>query len=154
MVRAPGMQGALRVLAVTAVLLNACTSETGEIAPGAAQSADQPVHIDNFSLGTALGSQGGIRAGADEKMFEAGQLIYLAMELKHAPVGTPVQVLWKGPAGDVIGQETKQVRRGQRFMNFAADSGNLPVAENYQVEVVVNGRTLTRLQFDLILASA
>jgi hypothetical protein len=146
------LKGALRVLAAAVFLLSACTSEADKAAQEAA--AKRPIQIDNFVLGTALGSHGGIAYGADHKMFEAGQLIYLAMELKHAPVGTPVRVLWKGPAGDVIGEETKLVRRGQRFMNFAADGGNLPVMQNYVVEVQVNGKTLSQLKFDILLTAA
>lgn len=147
----------MRALVVsTLFLLAACQRDAGR-APnisGASHRTDIPVLIENFSLGSRLGPNGGIATGAGEHMFEAGQLIYIAMELKNAPVGTPVSVLWKGPGDTVLGQETKTVRRGQRFMNFAADSGALPVAPKYRVEVLVDGKPITQLEFDLILASA
>jgi hypothetical protein len=153
---ASSMKSALLIAAGSALLLTACQREPN-LAPqvsGASHRTDIPVQIENFSLGTRLGPNGGIATGAGEHMFEAGQLIYIAMELKNAPVGTPVSVLWKGPGDTVLGQETKTVRRGQRFMNFAADSGALPVAPKYRVEVLVDGKTITQLEFDLILASA
>ena len=140
------VKGALQMLAVAAFLFSGCSREEPV-------DLNRPIKIENFAMGTALGPTGGIAYGADHKMFETGTIINVAMALKHAPVGTPVRVVWKGPGGDVIGQETKTVRRGQRFMNFAADSNVIPVMRNYQVDVFVHGTLLTNLRFDVILAT-
>jgi hypothetical protein len=73
------------------------------------------------------------------------------MELKHAPIGTVVHVVWKAQGDLVLGEETKEVRRGQRFMNFAADSSSLPLEPKYHVEVFVNDKQLAKLDFGLAL---
>jgi hypothetical protein len=152
---AMSVRGVLLVLAGTAVLLCACERKSEQVSGSAAPSAtEQGIRIEDFALGTVLGSHGGIAKGASENRFETGQIVYLAMALKQVPVGTPVNVVWKGPGGEVLGQETKHVRRGQRYLNFAADSGNLPLGQRYRAEVSVNGQTLARLEFDLILSTA
>jgi hypothetical protein len=138
------------------VMLAACSPKPGSADRGAQDNADpnRPIVIENFSLGTRLGPHGGIATGAGERMFPVGQLIYVAMELKNAPVGTVVHVVWKAQGDLVLGEETKEVRRNQRFMNFAADSSSLPLEPKYHVEVFVNGKPLAKLDFGLVLAAA
>lgn len=150
------IKGVLLALAGAAFLLTACDRPNGKDASQSAAAAGKPVEvlIDNVGLGTALGPHGGIARGAADDLFETGKLIYVAMELKQAPVGTEVHVTWHGPANDVIGKEAKRVMRGQRFMHFAADSGGIPAGDNYHVELSVNGKRFSRLKFKLILGSS
>jgi hypothetical protein len=135
-----------------ALLATSCGRD-GANRMGASHDPSKPVQVENFSLGTRLGPNGGIATGAGEHAFSAGQLIYIAMELKNAPIGTQISVVWKGPGNTVLGQETKQVRPGQQFMNFAADSSSLPPAPKYQVEVLHNNKTLAQLEFELVMGS-
>ena len=146
----------LSVLASSLCVLAACSSKTDppvNSTATVAEEANRPILIENFSLGTRLGPHGGIATGAGEQMFAPGQLIYLAMELKHAPIGTTIRVVWKAQGDIVVGEETKEVRRGQRFINFAADSSSLPLDPKYHVEVFVNDKPLAQLEFGLVLAS-
>jgi hypothetical protein len=138
-------------------LLAACSSKT-EPAPSPQSNvtadASRPILIDNFSMGTRLGPHGGIAKGTNATMFAPGELIYLAMELKNAPVGTSVRVVWKAQGDIVLGEETKEVLPGQRFMNFAADSSSLPLEPKYHAEVFVNGKSLAKVEFGLVMAAA
>jgi len=146
----------LSMLASSLCLLAACSQEPDPATPSGVAKANssRPIVIENFSLGTRLGPHGGIATGAGERMFEAGQIIYVAMELTHAPVGTAVHVIWKAKGDIVLAEETKEVRKGQRFMYFAADGSSLPVDPQYRVEVFVDGKQLAELEFGLVLASA
>jgi hypothetical protein len=157
----PGMNVKYAAAVATGLLclLAACSSKTNPAAgatSGATAAADpnRPIVIDNFSMGTRLGPHGGIAKGANERMFAPGELIYLAMELKNAPVGTSVRVVWKAQGDIVLGEETKEVLPGQRFMNFAADSSSLPLEPKYHAEVFVNGKSLAKVEFGLVMAAA
>jgi hypothetical protein len=147
------MKSVLPMLASALCLLAACSPKTDPKAQSAmiAADANRPILIENFSMGTRLGPHGGIAKGANEQVFAVGDLIYVAMELKHAPIGTVVHVIWKAQGDLVLGEETKEVRRGQRFMNFAADSSSLPLEPKYHVEVFVNDKQLAKLDFGLAL---
>lgn len=138
------------------VLLGACGDKSADDSRnrlGASHDRNRPVQIENFSLGSRLGPHGGIAMGAGEHAFANGQLIYVAMELKNAPVGTQINAIWKGPGDVVVGRETKEVRLGQRFMNFAADSAALPVGHKYRVEIQAENKSFAQLEFDLVLGA-
>jgi hypothetical protein len=143
------------VFACLLCLVAACDPKSPSSPRTVAPAADpsKPISIGNFGLGTRLGPHGGIAKGASDTQFAPGQLIYLAMELKNAPVGTVIHVVWKAQGDLVLGEETKEVRPGQRFMNFAADSSSLPLEPKYHVEVFVNGDRLAQLEFGLVMAA-
>jgi hypothetical protein len=143
------------MLASLLCLLTACSPKTDPAPPSSQSTADanRPILIDNFGMGTRLGRHGGIAKGAGGNQFAAGQLIYVAMELKYAPAGTEIQVVWKAEGDLVLGEETKEVRRGQQFMSFVADSSSLPLGPKYHVEVFVNGKQVRKIDFGLVMAS-
>jgi hypothetical protein len=110
-----------------------------------------PEHwLSDFRLGTRLGPHGGIVAGTEQKTFELGQTIYVAMRLRNPPASAAVRVLWRGPGKEMLGEETKRLRPGQDYLHFAADGENLPPGNGYGVEIWADNKQVARLSFDLI----
>lgn len=72
------------------------------------------------------------------------------MRLRDAPGGTTVKVVWKSPAGEALGEETKRLQPGQDYMHFSADGEHLLPDTGYLAEISANGGTpITVLKFDV-----
>ena len=137
-------------LASAVAVLGACSPEAGRDATTTTQEASGKLSISDFQLGTKVGSHGGIARDADTTVFSTDQMIHVSMKLREAPTGTKVKVVWKSPAGEALGEETKLVRPGQDYMHFSADGENLLPGSGYHAEISANdGEPVTVLKFDL-----
>ena len=131
-------------------MLSACSPEAGREAATSTPAASRELSIGDFQLGTRLGSHGGIAREAHTSVFSADQTIHVAMRLRDAPAGTTVKVVWKSPAGEPLGQETKRLQPGQDYMHFSADGGNLLPGTGYGAEISANdGEPVTVVRFDV-----
>lgn len=113
------------------------------------QAAASKPSIGEFQLGAGLGSHGGIAQGTEKTTFSSDETINVAMRVRSAPAGTQVKVVWKSPAGEALGEETKRLLPGQDYMYFSADGANLPPGAGYHAEISANGALVTTLRFDL-----
>ena len=137
-------------LAAAAATLSACSPEAGREATTITPEASRKLSIGDFQLGTRIGSHGGIAREADATAFSTDQTIHVAMRVRDAPTGTRVKVVWKSPAGEALGEETKRLQPGQDYMHFSADGENLLPGSGYHAEVSANdGEPVTVLKFDM-----
>ena len=136
-------------------LLGGCSREPEQVSAESASppeaTADQ-IQLDGFALGTRLGPHGGIAPGAERTEFGPHEQVFVAMLIRRAPVGTPIRVVWAAPGGIRLGEETKTVRPGQRYMNFAADISTIPPGRGYYAEVWAEGRVVGRVEFEVLPA--
>lgn len=149
------MRPLLWIVTLAAVLSvsGACTRdpERASSAQSTAESAQEGlVQLEDFRLGTALGSDGAIAPGKQQNAFTPDETVFLAMRIRQAPVGAAVRVVWGAPGGIQLGEETKTIRPGQRYLHFAADISTIPVGENYYAEVWAQGRQIARVEFSII----
>lgn len=136
-------------LASIAALQGGCSKDTGRNASSTSQDQPKKLSIGDLETGTSLGPHGGIAQGAEKSVFTASETIHVSMRLRNAPKGTTVKVVWKSPAGEALGEETKSLRPGQDYMHFSADGANLPPGAGYHAEISANGQPITVLKFDL-----
>lgn len=126
-----------------------CSRNAGSDPTQSTQAPAGPMTVDEFKMGTRLGSNGDVATDAVTTSFTTDQKIHVTMRLQNAPAGTQGKVVWKSPAGDAIGEESKQLQPGQDFMNFAADGESLPPGDGYAAELSVNGQVVQTEKFDL-----
>jgi hypothetical protein len=147
--RAPALAVCIALIS-TAAVLSACSPESGRDATTTTRTASRKLSIGEFQLGTRLGSHGGIARQANTTVFSTDQTIHVAMRLRDAPAGTTVKVVWKSPAGEALGAETKRLQPGQDYMHFSADGANLLPGTGYGAEISANdGEPVTVVRFDM-----
>ena len=80
--------------------------------------------LDDFTLGTEVGPDGAVASGATTENFTVGQTVYYAIETGDAEPGSVVRVVWMGPDGSAINEESKTVggTGGEQYVNFQADT--------------------------------
>lgn len=135
------------VFAALLTLLAACAPDTGS--GNRASATSWPIELTQFRLGAELGNDGAVTALSEKSSFNIGEQVHLSMRIVHAPPGTPIEVIWRGPENEELGGETKNVRPGQVHMHFSADTSSLPAGKAYKVAVAVQDRSITQLEFDL-----
>jgi len=135
-------------MTVLATLLAACAPDSGG-APGRTSGTTRPIELTQFRLGAELGNDGAVTALSEKSTFNIGEQVHLSMRVVHAPPGTPIEVIWRGPENEKLGGETKTVRPGQVHVHFSADTSSLPAGKAYKVAVAVQGRSITQIEFDL-----
>lgn len=152
------------VVALFAIALSGCTREQREATETATDTAIQALEtavdtavgavqamiwIDDPTLGGQVGPDGSIPTGSTDNDFKPGDPIYLAMEIGDAPAGANVRVVWSGPGATAIGEETKDVAAGQKYMNFKSPNTAKWALGDYKVEIYANGNKAHEEAFKL-----
>lgn len=155
-------------LAVTAILVYGCkkteeamtgsvetaTAATTSEIPGTTSPNDlNPVraqaYIDDVTIGHEVGADGKIPADKTGVDFAPGQTIHIAMQVKDAPAGTAVKVVFYGPGEKKVGEETKTVAGGETFMTFGKDTKGWPKGD-YRAEVWTGDEKVNTQQFQIV----
>jgi hypothetical protein len=124
------------------------TTSPTDIAPTTAQS-----WIDDVTIGSELAADGSMAAGKTGDDFAPGQAVHLTMEVGDAPPASSVKVVWYGPNETKIGEETKPVVAGEKYLNFTAqDTGSWGMGD-YRAEVWIGDEKVNTQQFQIVEAS-
>jgi hypothetical protein len=126
--------------------------------PGAESTADtSPVNaqtwIDDVTIGADVGADGSIPADKVGDDFAPGQPVHVAMEVADAPENAAVKVIWFGPNETKVGEETKTVTSGQKYLDFAATDTKQWKKGDYRAEVWVGDEKVNEQQFNVTDAS-
>lgn len=132
----------------TTTVEQAGTSSPVDIAPTTAQS-----WLDDVTIGSELGPDGAMVAGKTGDDFAPGQPIHLAMETGDAPAASQVKVVWYGPNETKIGEETKAVAQGQKYLNFTAADTTSWAKGDYRAEVWIGDEKVNTQQFQIVDAN-
>lgn len=124
------------------------TSSPTDIAPTTAQS-----WLDDFTIGSELAPDGSMVAGKTGDDFAPGQPIHLTMEVGDAPTGSAVKVVWYGPNETKIGEETKPVVAGQKYLPFTAADTTSWAKGDYRAEVWIGDEKVNQQQFQIVDAN-
>ena len=138
---------------VTGSAETATVASTSEI-PGTASPNDlNPVRaqmfVDDFTIGHEVGADGMIPTGKTGDDFAPGQMVYLTMKVKDAPATTAVKAVFYGPGEKVVGEETKKVAGGEKFMTFTKGTKGWPKGD-YRVDTFVGDEKVNSQQFQIV----
>lgn len=106
--------------------------------------------IDDVTIGSELSDDGSVMTGDTGDDFAKGQPIYLAMEVGDAPANQSVMVVWYGPGESKIGEETKQVSAGQKYLNFQASDTSSWELGDYRAEIWVGDEKVNQQMFQIV----
>lgn len=134
--------------ASTVTTEQAGTASPSDIAPTTAQS-----WIDDVTIGSELGADGSMVAGKTGDDFAPGQTVHLTMEVGDAPPASQVKVVWYGPNESKIGEETKPVVAGQKYLSFSSPSTSSWAKGDYRAEIWIGDEKVNQQQFNITDAS-
>jgi hypothetical protein len=123
--------------------------------PGVANATDvAPVTaqtwIDDVTIGSELAPDGSMVAGKTGDDFAPGQPIHLTMEVGDAPPNSSVKVLFYGANETKVGEETKPVVAGQKYLSFTAPNTGSWAKGDYRAEVWIGDEKVNTQQFQIV----
>ena len=121
------------------------TEQAGDLNPVEAQMA-----IDDVTLGHSMNPDNTIPADQQGDDFAPGETVHLAMEVGDTPAGSLVKVVWFGPGETRIGDETKTVNTGDKYLAFhSADTASWAKGD-YRAEVWIGDEKVNQQQFQIV----
>ena len=123
-------------------------TQTGDLAPPTAQS-----YIDDVTIGSELAPDGSMVAGKTGDDFAPGQQVHLTMEVGDAPPNSAVKVVWYGPNETRIGEESKPVVSGQKYLSFSSQDTASWAKGDYRAEVWIGDEKVNQQQFQIVDAA-
>ncbi|HKR63431.1 MAG TPA: hypothetical protein VJZ00_06835 [Thermoanaerobaculia bacterium] len=132
----------------TTTVEQAGTTNPSDIAPTTAQS-----WIDDVTIGHELAPDGSMATGKGGDDFAPGQPIYLSMEVGDAPANSQVKIVWYGPNETKIGEDTKPVAAGQKYLSFTSKDTGSWAKGDYRAEVWVGDEKVNQQQFQIVDAN-
>jgi hypothetical protein len=139
--------------AVTGSADTATAASTSEISGTSSPNDLNPVraqaYIDDVTIGHSVGADGTIPTGQTGDDFAAGQAINIAMKVHDAPAGTAVKVVYYGPGEKQVGEETKTVAGGEKYMTFMKDTKGWPKGD-YRADVFTGDEKVNTQQFQIV----
>jgi hypothetical protein len=126
------------------------TEKAGVDQPGDLNPVEAQTMVDDVTLGHAVATDGTIPADQQGDDFAPGDPVYVAMEVGDTPAGSAVKVDWYGPNETKVGEETKNVNAGEKYLNFkAGDTANWPKGD-YRAEVWIGDEKVNTQQFQIV----
>lgn len=123
------------------------TQSPNDLNPVRAQS-----YVDDVTIGHEVGADGVILAGKTGDDFAPGQAVNIALQVKDAPAGTAVKVVFYGPGEKNLGEETKNVVAGQSFLAFTKVTAGWAKGD-YRAEVWAGDEKVNTQQFQIVDAA-
>ena len=142
--------------AATGTAESATAATTSEIAGTQSPNDLNPIraqaYIDDVTIGHEVAADGTIPAGKTGDDFAPGQAVNITMQVKDAPAGTAVKVVFYGPGEKNVGEETKNVAGGEKFLAFKKDTAGWPKGD-YRAEVWAGDEKVNTQQFQIVDAA-
>ncbi|HVR44806.1 MAG TPA: hypothetical protein VMS56_15340 [Thermoanaerobaculia bacterium] len=149
----------LSLLAVVLLAISAgCAQERTEVAeatedalPPLPTTTDQlqaMIQIDDPTLGNEVSADGSIPMGSTDNDFEAGEPIFVAMEVGDAPPGTTVRVVWQDAAGKQLAEDSKNLN-GETYVNFQAPDTSTWAEGEYKVLIMAGDQIAHEEDFNV-----
>ena len=123
-------------------------SSPADVAPTTAQS-----WIDDVTIGSQLAADGSMATGKTGDDFAPGQPIHISMEVGDAPPNSSVKVVWYGPGETKIGEDTKPVVAGQKYLTFSSPATASWAKGDYRAEVWIGDEKVNTQQFQIVDAA-
>lgn len=151
-------------VALTAILSFACGRDETAEPPATTTTVEQPgttnpsdvapvtaqTWIDDVTIGSELAPDGSMVTGKTGDDFAPGQPIHITMEVGDAPPNSQVKVVWYGPNETKIGEESKPVVSGQKYLSFTAADTKSWAKGDYRAEVWIGDEKVNTQQFQIV----
>ena len=126
------------------------TEKPGVDSPGDLNPVEAQTMVDDVTIGHSMGADGTIPADQQGDDFAPGDPVFVVMEVGDTPAGSAVKVDWFGPNETRVGDETKTVNAGEKYLSFkAADTANWPKGD-YRAEVWIGDEKVNTQQFQIV----
>ncbi|MHB0970753.1 MAG: hypothetical protein ACYC7A_03365 [Thermoanaerobaculia bacterium] len=154
----------LMLILMSTVALFACGRDETAEPPATTTTVEQPgvespsdvapitaqTWIDDVTIGSELAPDGSMVAGKTGDDFAPGQPVHLTMEVGDAPPASAVKVVWYGPNETKIGEESKPVVAGQKYLSFTAADTASWAKGDYRAEVWIGDEKVNQQQFQIV----
>ena len=120
------------------------TEQAGDLNPVEAQMA-----IDDVTLGKNMNPDNTIPQDQQGDDFAPGDTVHLSMEVGDTPAGSQVKVVWFGPGETRIGEETKTVNQGDKYLAFHSTDTASWAKGDYRAEVWIGDEKVKTQQFNI-----
>ncbi len=124
--------------------------QPGTDSPSDVSAVNAQTWVDDVTIGSKLNRDGSVDAGNTGDDFAPGQPVNLAMEVGDAPVSTPVKVIWYGPGETKIGEESKSITAGEKYLSFTAADTAKWTKGDYRAEIWVGDEKVNQQQFQIV----
>lgn len=121
------------------------TEQPGDLNPVEAQMA-----IDDVTLGRGMNPDNTIPQDQQGDDFAPGETVHLSMEVGDTPAGSQVKVVWFGPGEARIGEETKPVNQGDKYLAFHSTDTASWEKGDYRAEVWIGDEKVNQQQFQIV----
>ncbi len=138
-----------------AVLASACERSQAPIAQPPAVSAPSapaalPARVTAIELGTAIGSDGRVAAGAGRTTFSPSDTIYVSIQTERSAPGATLSARWTFEDGQLVSEGRETVASSDRAATefHIAKPDGWP-AGRYRVEVALNDQPAGAREFEV-----
>jgi hypothetical protein len=145
---AGSLAAALFAVILVVGLFPSANRETETDGPGSIDIAIVPPP-GSVTIGRSIDPDGTIPEQAQETAFATGEAVIAAVAVEEIPAGEPVKVIWVGPDGNPVSEETKQVEAGAAYLDFRTESTAAWEQGDYRAEVWVGAEKITERSFEI-----
>lgn len=148
LVLAGSLAAALFAVILVFGLFPSANRETATDGPGSVDIAIVPPP-GSVTIGRSIDPDGTIPEQAQETDFAAGEAVIAAVPVEEFPAGERVRVVWVGPDGTPVSEETKQVEAGAAYLGFSTEGTAAWEKGDYRAEVWVGSEKITERSFEI-----
>ncbi|HSK77304.1 MAG TPA: toll/interleukin-1 receptor domain-containing protein [Thermoanaerobaculia bacterium] len=105
--------------------------------------------VESVTIGRSVRSDGTMPEEARQESYAPGEAVIAAVPVEELPAGEKVRVVWIGPDGTPVSEETKQVEAGDASLDFWARRTRTWDQGNYRAEVWVGSEKVTERSFEI-----
>jgi hypothetical protein len=133
-------------------MLGACDRDEAEVEtaePGTEVAAPE-VRVTGLELGNSIGPDRRITDDRETDDFRPGDTIYASVQTEGTASGATLVARWTFQDGQVVEESTQTVSSGANAVTefHISKPDGFPVG-NYQVEILLNGRSVERKDFEV-----
>lgn len=107
-----------------------------------------------MTIGRSIDPDGTIPEEARQEGFAPGEDVIAAVPVEAIPAGENVRIVWIGPDGTPVSEETKQVEAGAASLDFRPGSTAAWEQGDYRAEVWVGSEKVIERPFEITAAPA
>ena len=127
--------------------------QPGTTSPSDVSAPTAQSYIDDVTIGKTVAADGTVPADQKGDDFAPGEPVHIAMKVNDAPPNTTVKVIWFGPHDTKVGEETKNIASGEKYLDFAAQNTKSWKKGDYRAEVWVGDEKVNQQEFNVTDAS-
>ncbi|HYN23160.1 MAG TPA: hypothetical protein VE078_19530 [Thermoanaerobaculia bacterium] len=106
--------------------------------------------IDDVTIGHGVDAAQTIPQEKQGDDFTPGETVHISMEVGDTPAGSAVKVVWYGPGDTQVGEATKTVAAGEKYLTFESSNTSSWAKGDYRAEVWIGDEKVNTQQFQIV----